>query len=238
MRDKDDTPLSDDEPLSDEELALAKKGEALISAAVAETQAPQSLRESIERERARSQAAARAPFWRRHLRILAAGAATSAALVGIIIGLQAGSETAAPSLAAVQAAAGLGPSGSAPAKRGGEPPVLAARVAPISFPDWQKSFGWKAVGSREDEVSGRTVRTVYYRNPKGAQLGYAIVAGEPLPEHPPGRGVPREGHTYHVSHSGPHTFVTWTQQGHTCTFVASATVPDGRLVELAASRNT
>jgi Ca2+-binding RTX toxin-like protein len=38
--------------------------------------------------------------------------------------------------------------------------------------------------------------------------------------------------------AGEHTLVTWTQQGHTCTIVASSAVPEARLVDLAASRNT
>jgi hypothetical protein len=225
-----------DTPLSDEERELAKRGEALISAAVVETKAPQSLREAIERERQRAQAP-KPSFWRRHPRILAASATLTAALAGVIVLVQGGAESGAPSIAAVQTAALRGAARPAPRPSGGEPPLLAARVAPISFPDWRKSFGWKAVGSREDEISGRTVRTIYYRNPKGARLAYSIVAGEPLGEHPPGHEVTREGNTYHVAHAGPHTLVTWTQQGHTCSFVASATVPEARLVELAASRN-
>ncbi len=238
MHHEDDTPLSDDDaPLSDQELALAKKGEALISAAVADTHAPQSLRESIERDRERAQAAPKASFWRRP-RILAATAATAAALAGIVVAIQAGSESSAPSLAAVEAAAGLEATRPAPPPEGGDPPVLAARVGPIPFPDWQKSFGWKAVGSRVDEISDRTVKTVFYRNPDGARLGYSIVAGEPLGEKPPGHPVTRAGNTYHVVDAGEHTLVTWTQQGHTCMFVASAAVPEARLVDLAASRNT
>jgi hypothetical protein len=228
----------DDIPLSDEERALAKKGEALISAAIADTRAPQSLRESIERERQRARAPRRLSFWRRHVRVLAGAAAIAAVLVAVVVALQAGSESSEPSLAAVQAAAQLSPTAPAPAPVGGDPPVLAASVAPISFPDWQKSFGWKAVGSREDEVSGRTVKTVFYRNPDGARLGYSIVAGEPLEESPPGRSVSRSGNTYHVAQAGDRTLVTWTQQGHTCTFVASASVPEAKLVDLAASRNT
>ena len=82
------------------------------------------------------------------------------------------------------------------------------------------------------------MKTVYYRNPEGAHLGYSIVAGEPIAERPPGRAVTHYGNTYHVAHAGEHTLVTWTQQGHTCTFVASSSVPDSRLVEIAASRNT
>ena len=239
MRHEDDTPLSDDDnPLSEEELALAKKGEALISAAVADTQAPQSLRERIERDRERAQAAPRPSFLRRHLRPLAAAATAAAALAGVVVALQPGSsEPESPSLAAIHAAALRGATEPAPAPKGGDPPVLAARVAPIPFPDWQESFGWWAVGSREDQISGRTVRTVFYRNPEGARLGYSIVAGEALAERPPGHRVTRAGDTYHVAQAGEHTLVTWTQQGHTCTFVASSTVPESRLVDLAASRN-
>ncbi len=228
----------DDTPLSDEDLALAKKGEALIAAAVADTQAPQSLRESIERDRERARAAPRASFWRRNWRALTATATAAAALVVVGVAIQASTESAAPTLAEVQAAGRLDAAQPAPAPKGGNPPVLAARVGAISFPDWQKSFGWKAVGAREDEISGRTIKTVFYRNPDGARLGYSVVAGEPLREHPPGREVTRAGNAYHVARSGEHTLVTWTQQGHTCTIVASATVPDARLVDLAASRNS
>ena len=48
MRDEKDTPLTE------EELALARKGEELIAAAVADVRAPQSLREAIERDRERA----------------------------------------------------------------------------------------------------------------------------------------------------------------------------------------
>lgn len=228
----------DDIPLSDEELALAKEGEALIAAAVADTQAPQSLRESIERDREHARAAPRAAFWRRNWRALTATAIATAALAIVGVAIQAGTESAAPTLAEVQAVARLDATQPAPAPRGGNPPVLATRVGAISFPDWQKSFGWRAVGAREDEISGRTIKTVLYRNPDGARLGYSVVAGEPLREHPPGRGVTRAGNAYHVARIGEHTLVTWIQQGHTCTIVASSTIPDGRLVDLAASRNS
>jgi hypothetical protein len=226
----------DDTPLSDEELALAKKGESLIAAAVADTQAPQSLRESIERERVL--AAPSASFWRRNWRALTATATATAALAIVGVAIQGGSENPAPTLADVQAAARLEATAPAPAPEGGDPPVLAAQVGAISFPDWQKSFGWKAVGAREDEIAGRTVKSVFYRNPDGARLGYSVVAGDPLAERPPGHEVAQAGDTYHVARAGERTLVTWTQQGHTCVIVASSEVPDARLVDLAASRNS
>lgn len=229
----------EDMPLSDEEMAQAKRGESLIAAAVADTQAPQSLRESIERERERAQRAPKAPFWRRRATALAAVGAAVAVLIAVVVGLQlgSGSDNAAPSLAEVQATAQLPATYPAPAEAGGDPPVLERRVGAIRFPDWQQKFSWRAVGSREDEVAGRTVKTVYYRNPEGAKLGYAIVDGAPLDEPPPGREVVRDGKRYHVADGPEHTVVTWNQQGHTCTIVASAAVPEEKLITLAASRN-
>src|SRR5215207_1893983 len=182
-----------DSPLSDEELALARKGEELIAAAVADVDAPQSLREAIERDRERARTRAPAPFWRRHRWGLAA---------------------------AGSAAAGLAPTKAAPAPLGGSPPVLDARVGNLAFPDWQKKFGWRAVGRRDDTLSGRPVTTVFYRNPEGARLGYTVVSGDPLGGNPPGHRVTRKAKAYNVARARKRTLVTWTQQGHTCALVA------------------
>ena len=90
-------PDENDTPLTEEELALAREGEALISAAVADVRAPQSLREAIERDRERA-TAARAPFWRRHRLGLAAAGTAAAALAVVVIALQTGGGTTEPSL--------------------------------------------------------------------------------------------------------------------------------------------
>ena len=224
-----------DRPLSEEELALAREGEALILAAVADVHAPQSLRDAIERERERSMA--RVPFWRRHRLGLAAAGSAAAAVVAIAIELGTAGDETPPSLAKVYAAAQLDPSTAAPARLGGAPPVLDAKVGSLAFPDWEREFGWKAVGRRNDTLSGRPVTTVFYRNAEGARLGYAVVSGEPLGGNPPGRQVTREGNTYDVAQAGERTIVTWTQEGHTCVLVAPSAVPPERLVDLAASRN-
>jgi hypothetical protein len=227
-----------DTPLSEEELALARKGEALISAAVADARAPQSLRETIERDRERAAARARAPFWRRHRWGLAATGTAAAALAAVAIALETGgNDNTDPSLANVYAAARLDPTETAPAPVGGTPPVLDARVGALEFPDWRKKFGWKAVGRRNNTVSGRPVTTVYYRNPDGARLGYAVVAGDPLGGSPAGRPVRHKGNTYHVARGNERSTVTWTQQGHTCVIAAPSAVPRSSLVDLAASRN-
>ena len=226
-----------DSPLSDEELALARKGEELIAAAVADVDAPQSLREAIERDRERARTRAPAPFWRRHRWGLAAAGSAAAALAAVAIALETGSNQTEPSLTKVYAAARLAPTKAAPAPLGGSPPVLDARVGNLVFPDWQKRFGWKAVGRRDDTLSGRPVTTVFYRNPEGARLGYTVVSGDPLGGNPPGHRVTRKAKAYNVARAGKRTIVTWTQQGHTCAIVAPSVVPRARLVDLAASRN-
>jgi len=222
-------------PLTEEELALAREGKALISAAVADVRAPQSLREAIERDRGR--AAARPPFWRRHRVGLAAAGAAAAALAAVVIALDTGGNATEPSLNKVYAAARLDPTKAAPQPDGGAPATLDVRVGSLAFPDWEASFGWKAVGRRDDTLSGRPVTTVFYRNPKGARLGYAVVSGDALGGNPPGRQVTRKGKTYHVARVGERTIVTWNQQRHTCVIVAPSGVPRARLVDLAASRN-
>jgi hypothetical protein len=224
-----------DRPLTEEELALARKGEELIAAAVSDVRAPQSLREALERDRERARA--RAPFWRRNRWTLAGASVAAVALAAVAIALQTGSDTTEPSLSGVYAAARLDPIKAPPARLGGAPPVLDARVGNLVFPDWEQSFGWKAVGRRTDTLSGRSVTTVFYRNPEGARLGYAVVSGDSLDADPAGRRVTRSGKTYYVAGIRGRTIVTWTQQGHTCVIAAPSVVPRARLVDLAASRN-
>jgi hypothetical protein len=230
-------PDENDTPPTEEELALARQGEALISAAAADVHAPQSLREAIERERQRATVRARAPFWRRHRWGLAAAGTAAAALVAVAIALETGGDNADPSLNEVYAAAQLNPTKAAPAPAGGEPPVLDANVGALEFPDWQETFDWRAVGRRDSDLGGRRVTTVFYRNPEGAQLAYAVVAGDSLGGNPAGRPVEHKGKTYDVARGDERTIVTWTQQGHTCAIVAPSEVPQSTLVDLAASRN-
>jgi anti-sigma factor RsiW len=226
-----------DRPLTEEERELARKGEELIAAAVADVRAPQSLREAIERDRERAAARERVPFWRRHRWGLAVAGVAAAALAAVAIALETGGNETEPSLTKVYAASQLAPTKAAPAPLGGSPPVLDAKVGNLKFPDWRQKFGWRAVGRRDDSLSGRPATTVFYRNPDGARLGYTVVSGDPLGDNPPGRQVTRKGKTYSVAREGARTTVTWTQQGHTCAIVASSTVPQARLVDLAASRN-
>jgi hypothetical protein len=230
-------PDENDIPLTNEELARAREGQALIAAAMSDVRAPQSLRESIDRERERASARARTPFWRRRRLGLVLAGTAAAALAVVAIALQTGGNPTEPSLTQVDVVASLDPTKSAPRPSGGTPPQLDAKVGRLVFPDWEASFGWTAVGRRDDTLSGRPVTTVFYRNREGARLGYAVVSGDVLGDEPPGRQVTRKGKTYHVASRGGRTIVTWNQQGHTCVIAAPSAVPRERLVDLAASRN-
>ena len=235
-----------DKPLTEEEMALAQRGEALVKAAVARTEAPQSLREGIERERRRADRVAnraagrptreRVPFWRRRWALAGVGG-LAIAVLALVLALSSGGGSSAPTYAGIDATATRAATAPAPAKLGGDPPVLDARSGRIQFPDWEKKFGWTATGRSHDEVAGQRVTTVHYRNEKGAELGYSILAGEPVEGTPAGRKIVHEGKTYHLANDPDQTTVTWIQQGQTCVMVAASSVDDSKLIELAASRN-
>ena len=50
-------------------------------------------------------------------------------------------------------------------------------VGGVTFPSWERAFGWRATGARTDTVGGREVTTVFYANSRGQRIGYAIAAG-------------------------------------------------------------
>ena len=60
--------------------------------------------------------------------------------------------------------------------------VLKERVADVRFPNYFGKFGWKAVGTRTDEIQGRDTRTVFYEK-DGKRIAYTIVAAPALQEH-------------------------------------------------------
>ena len=159
-------PDEDDRPITEEEQALAREAESLIAAAMADVRAPQSLREAIERERQRAASRDRPRFWRRPLgsggsrhrrRVLA--------VVAIALGAVATQE---PSLNGVYAAAGLDPPEAAPRSVGGAPPVLAAQVGNLAFPDWRESFGWRRSAAAWTSRQGATSRRSSIATPRAS----------------------------------------------------------------------
>ena len=119
---------------------------------------------------------------------------------------------------------------------GPRPGTLRASVGGVDFPDWDERFEWPATGFREDELDGRTARTVFYATRQGARSAYTIVDGEPLD--PPEKGAVQQvaGVAFTVVAGERETVVIWEEGGHTCVLSAPASVPAERLVELAAWR--
>ena len=77
---------------------------------------------------------------------------------------------------------GAGGKAADPARAGGvpgAPALLRAEVDDVPFPNYAAKFGWKPVGAREDDPSGRDATTVHYQ--KGARtIQYTIVSGDAL----------------------------------------------------------
>lgn len=108
---------------------------------------------------------------------------------------------------------------------------LDVSAAGIPFPNWATTSRWTTSGARRDRVGGRTVTTVYYRDPNGTEVGYAISSGAPLAgAH--GTAVRRYGATFTLQHIGGANFITWTRAGHTCV-IAGNSVPYATLLRLA-----
>jgi hypothetical protein len=156
--------------------------------------------------------------------------AAAAAVVLAVIAVGNGSTTTAPSVQlAANVALGASTSG-APAQTGDRLDVSSAGVP---FPYWQATVGWRAVGTRIDQIHGRRVVTVFYAAPRHGRVGYSIVGGAPLAV-PSARAINRRGITFTVLNRGGATVVTWERYGHTCV-LASHTAGPQRLIDLATS---
>jgi anti-sigma factor RsiW len=109
--------------------------------------------------------------------------------------------------------------------------LLHERVADVNFPNYAGKFGWKAVGTRTDEIDGRATRTVFYEK-NGKRIGYTVVSGAALD--PPGEAVQttREGTVLWAYRSDGRDIVTWRRRGHTCVLSATG-VPHSELLDLA-----
>ena len=109
---------------------------------------------------------------------------------------------------------------------------LAAAVDGVAFPYWGGRLGWRASGSRTDRIGGRTVTTVFYANGRGQRIGYAIVAGTPVPRASSGVVVWRGGTAYRLLLAEGASVVTWVRDGHLCV-VAGRGVDGATLLALA-----
>ena len=214
------------DPLDDE---LAERGRALIAAAVAETMAPLALRERIEADRARAAKSARP---RRLRALVPAGGLVAAAVVAVV--LLAGGGATAPSVLATAALATGGPVLPAPTENASNGAVLKASMEGVPFPYWGGSFQWEAVGARDDKIEDRSAKTVYYENPKGVRAAYTILGGDTIDAPSGAYEKDMNGVKLFITTDKGRRIVTWTRNGHTCVLSAPVSVPEPKLLALAA----
>jgi len=197
-----------------------------------DTGAPGLLRARVDRRRAPGRSAVSG---RRRVVLggaLAVAAAVALALVLVLPGVISGG----PSVAAAYALAEKPPTEAAPAPAPGAPQLLNANVDGVPFPNYTAQFGWKPVGARQDDPSGRDATTVYYEK-AGRTIAYTIVSGDALDRPSHARTTAQGNVEYRTLRDDGRTIVTWERNGHTCVLSGAAVRP-AELLALADWRGT
>jgi len=104
----------------------------------------------------------------------------------------------------------------------------------VTFPDWEREFGWRATGARRDTVDERASDTVYYQHTHH-RIGYTVLAGRSVGLPSKGRRVVRDGVQIQLYHAGARTVAVFERGGRTCV-LAGVVHRDSTLVKLAAWR--
>jgi anti-sigma factor RsiW len=189
----------------------------------AEIGAPARLRAHVDRRRGAGRAG-RGGRRRVMIRPSAAAVAAVAAVVLALILVLPSGLSGGPSVADAAALAEQPPTQPAPAGVPGAPALLRAEVDDVPFPNYAAKFGWKPLGAREDDPSGREATTVHYQ--KGARtIQYTIVSGDALDPPSDARLTTRAGVEYRSFRHDGRTVVTWERNGHTCVLSAKAVRP-------------
>jgi hypothetical protein len=167
---------------------------------------------------------------------LVAMAVTAAAVGGAIALLSsAATRQQSPSVGEASALTLRAATMAAPSESAAHAAQLNVAVDGVAFPYWQERFGWRASGARTDTVGGRKVTTVFYSNPAGSRIGYAIVGGTPAPSTTTSGGTVswRDGVAYRLSHTHHGVpVVTWQRDGRLCVLSGHG-VPSATLLRLA-----
>jgi anti-sigma factor RsiW len=194
------------ELLAQQRRALAALGAFREAAPVA---APAGLRQRVER--LQTEAAQRTGL-RLGLRPLLAGAVAATAAVILVLLLPMSNAPSVDAVAAIVHREAV--TSSVPAST--TPGLLRHSFAGVTFPDWAKEFGWRAIGARRDEIEGRKTGTVFYFH-QGHRIAYTVVEGDPLALPSRARrvsGVPVMVHL--TKDSKGHDVAVFERGGHTC----------------------
>ena len=189
--------------------------------------APLALKERIEAER--SSPSGRVRRGRLGLFGAIAGAAAAAVLVVTLVLPSGGAGG--PTVVEASELSALPAEAPAPPVDDENPKLLEAAQSGGPFPNLEGEFGWRAVGSRQDEIEGRDATTVFYEQ-DGRRVGYTIVSGDSID--PPGDAVPTTLNDVDLDSlsEGERQIVTWLREDKTCV-IAGDDVSDATLLELA-----
>jgi hypothetical protein len=213
-------------------LALQQEGRDAIATAAESTGAPLALRARVEGLSAKGRRHGdRRPSARTRLGgIRWPGAGLVAGAVAAVLAALVLFGGGGPGVDDVAAAAERQPTGqvaTVPAKS----PLLREKVGNVIFPNYFTKFGWKAVGTRTDEIGGRDTRTVFYEK-DGKRIAYTIVAGDALKWPDGASKTDVEGTVVRALELEGREVVTWKRGGHTCV-LSSKDVPRAELLALA-----
>ncbi len=196
--------------------------------AAATEPAPASLRAKVERRVGGAEASPRRARLVPGLALAGAAAAAAVVLALVLTGGPSG-----PTVADAARLATVAPSGPAPAPMDDSKAKLAARVDGVVFPNFARSYGWRAVGIRHGQVDGHAATVVYYAK-NGERIGYVITAGSALPQPSGAKVTTRGGVPYRTISVDGRPAVTWRRLGHTC--VLTGATPPSNLLTLASWR--
>jgi anti-sigma factor RsiW len=183
--------------------------------------APARLRADIERRRG---AGRRAVSGGRRRVLIGQSIAAAAALVLALVLVLPSGFSGGPSVADAASLADKPPTQPAPGGVPGAPALLRAEVDDVPFPNYTAKFGWKPVGARQDDPSGRDATTVHYEK-GGRAIQYTIVSGDALDPPSDARATTRAGVEYRSFRDDGRTVVTWERDGHTCVLSGKAVRP-------------
>jgi hypothetical protein len=200
------------------ELVARQRRAVLASSSVASDPTPASLHAEIEAQ-VGARRARRGRAWRLFPRLALGGGVAALAAVVLVVGLSGG--TAGPSVADAAGLAARPATGPAPDRLDDSRAKLAIDVEGVVFPDLARSYGWRPVGVRHDQVDGRNATVVFYAK-EGRQIGYVIVAGDGLPRPSEAQATVSRGVEFQTLRLEGRPAVTWQRLGHTCVLTGEA----------------
>jgi hypothetical protein len=121
-----------------------------------------------------------------------------------------------PTIAEAAHPSALAATAAAPAQDARRPTLLRASFAGVTYPDWNRQFGWRTTGRRHDSLDGgRTAETVFYQHTHH-RIGYTVVSGEPLKRPGHAQSFVVNGLQMLAYKDGRRDVVTFERNGRTC----------------------